>query len=778
MGAPGEDDPVEGRLGRAARGALAATPARSPLSVVPRDRYPPSASASPGRHQQCDLAARDDAATPRPGATPSSGAVWRSDPAHHHVADAAPVIIPVATPHRTITGEAATRGPAYERLLRHSNHLAKRVTAAHAHLHKAFSSGAGAPYMTTTLRLKSGQHALRCVAEAMPLADSLLSAWDDAWGSQMHHLSLRAESAEAEMAKSAETTERAIAEAEAYRAETEAYRAEMDLNVDRIARAAAIEDEKKELAAKLEACAPLPAALAAAEALAASATREAERATAAAKREVERMTAELDEARATCDAAEEYAQTARGSLAERDAQLAETKKALAAREGEAKRVAAELKTAVDAAALSAAAEQEARRGMDVARAEVAPLREALEGEREGRKGAERLAADAAETRRDAERRASDAEAHAQEWEIRTTSLHAQMVSAEETIRNLERKLKDAHADAANKQLELSEKIIALEDELRATRKGAAEAYSAAANSAKLGPEIATMEETSRRLRQDLAAAERVRFAAQMVAGKTEVTIAEAAAMEFDDAAMDEVAMSRGGRLVADLSSQMAAMRDELAALKNHAPPPRSPRTSRGAASAISRGATPRASASFNHGPMSGRTSPALSASGGGLGVAEVGVAAEIGVAAEMETLRRRLAEANAHVASLASERERLGIGHGRAGGGGAGGYGTPATGGVGANALLAPPPTYYGGFFDRALSEAGKVMQSAEARNADAVGKVTSYGARGDDRAAAKKAAKSSWGKAVEGTTTRAKSPRPSTGSTTPRGRSKSPTVK
>ena len=59
------------------------------------------------------------------------------------------------------------------------------------------------------------------------------------------------------------------------------------------------------------------------------------------------MTAELDEARATCDAAEEYAQTARGSLAERDVQLAETKKALAAREGEAKRVAAELAANMD-----------------------------------------------------------------------------------------------------------------------------------------------------------------------------------------------------------------------------------------------------------------------------------------------------------------------------------------------------------------------------------------------------------------------------------------------
>ena len=60
----------------------------------------------------------------------------------------------------TITGEAATRGPAYERLLRHSNHLAKRVTAAHAHLHKHHSACVRSGHRQKRLRMHLCQH--RC----------------------------------------------------------------------------------------------------------------------------------------------------------------------------------------------------------------------------------------------------------------------------------------------------------------------------------------------------------------------------------------------------------------------------------------------------------------------------------------------------------------------------------------------------------------------------------------------------------------------------------------
>ena len=62
--------------------------------------------------------------------------------------------------------------------------------------------------------------ALKCVTEALPVAESLLRNWDNAWGSQMHHLTARAESADVEMDRLREQTEAALAEAEAYRAET------------------------------------------------------------------------------------------------------------------------------------------------------------------------------------------------------------------------------------------------------------------------------------------------------------------------------------------------------------------------------------------------------------------------------------------------------------------------------------------------------------------------------------------------------------------------------
>ena len=97
----------------------------------------------------------------------------------------------------------------------------KRLKDAHGHLAKAFdTSGAIKTAMTATLQRKSGQLALKCVTEALPVAESLLHNWDNAWGSQMHHLTARAESADIQLDKQREQTEAALAEAEAYRAET------------------------------------------------------------------------------------------------------------------------------------------------------------------------------------------------------------------------------------------------------------------------------------------------------------------------------------------------------------------------------------------------------------------------------------------------------------------------------------------------------------------------------------------------------------------------------
>ena len=146
----------------------------------------------------------------------------------------------------------AAKGPAFAHLLRQSEHLAKRLHAAHGHLAKAFGAGKETTHMSTKLRLQSGAHALKCVAEAIPVGDALLKNWDDAWSSQMHHLvraKARAESDLDAMRRHAETV---LAEAEAAHAETEAYRAEIDANVDRIERAKTYAAERDKLSARLD----------------------------------------------------------------------------------------------------------------------------------------------------------------------------------------------------------------------------------------------------------------------------------------------------------------------------------------------------------------------------------------------------------------------------------------------------------------------------------------------------------------------------------------------
>ena len=90
----------------------------------------------------------------------------------------------------------ADKGPAFSHLLRQNDRLAKRLRAAHEHLRRAFGPGRDAQYVTSALRVKSGAQALKCVAEAMPIGDALLANWDAAWGLHMRHLTRGKERAE------------------------------------------------------------------------------------------------------------------------------------------------------------------------------------------------------------------------------------------------------------------------------------------------------------------------------------------------------------------------------------------------------------------------------------------------------------------------------------------------------------------------------------------------------------------------------------------------------
>jgi hypothetical protein len=82
----------------------------------------------------------------------------------------------------------------------------------------------------------------------------------------------------------------------------------------------------------------------------------------------------------------------------------------------------------------------------------------------------------------------------------------------ENARKNRAECRDVTERAAAKQIELQEKIIALEDELRETRRGLSKAQEALGSAGNLAPEVKKLQESSWRLRQDLAAAERVRFA--------------------------------------------------------------------------------------------------------------------------------------------------------------------------------------------------------------------------------------------------------------------------
>ena len=344
---PGHDaeGPVRGRLARAAVGSAADASADDPGGDDG------DGNALRGG-KPLWLVASDDAPT-SPGAT-TVAAVTRSPGASR-------------APRPRSERADASKGPAFAHLLRQSEHLMKRLEAAHGALAQAFGGGKQTTYMTTQLRLKHGASALKSVSEALPIGDALLNNWDAAWGSQMHHVLRAKDQAESDLERLRRHTETVLAEAEAAHAETEAYRAEMDANVDRIERAKAFEAEKKAMERKLE----------------------------------------LAEEAAVARAAAEAAAEARGGARRVVAEL----ELVAGVRGESPSVAlledAERRASANEAA--AAERDELRREVDVMGVEVIPLRESSR-ELEGRAAAEKLAADAAEAEgRGAARRTPRAE---------------------------------------------------------------------------------------------------------------------------------------------------------------------------------------------------------------------------------------------------------------------------------------------------------------------------------------------------------------------------------
>ena len=630
----------------------------------------------------------------------------------------------------------AAKGPAFAHLLRQSEHLMKRLNAAHGHLAKAFGSGKETTYMTTQLRLKSGAHALKCVAEALPVGDALLNNWDAAWGSQMHHLTRAKARAESDLETMRRHAETVLAEAEAAHAETEAYRAEIDANVDRIERAKTYAAEKEKLSTRLD------AALARAEELRdANATLEAELAASRASETAAREASEAAEktareaiARSTADA--EALATTRGELAERRAEAADATRR--AEESEAAAAAAESSRAAAVAEATATRDaavaemEEMRREMVKMSVEVVPLRESLARELEGRAAAEKLATDASEARRLAEARATAAEETASAATARSREMEARCLAEAENARANRAECREVREAAAKKQIELQERVIALEEELRDARRGLEDARATAAAAGDVEPQMRKMEATSRRLRREMAAAERVRFAAKLAADDAESRRA-AAATEGDQDALDELNARRdvvGERrdfdAMAELAGRVASMQTEMAAMRS------SFAGDVNASRRRDRDGDGDGDGDENAAAGSSKA-PAVSAD----------------VATEMATLRRRLEEANAHVAVLADSRDRAlmesvryastaaAIGAAEASGGpfatpavrsrGGPGVGlvtpagTPRTGaGAGAEGSTSAIPAS----LLKARAEADRLLREAESRGREAFGKM------------------------------------------------------
>ena len=520
------------------------------------------------------------------------------------------------------------KGPAFSHLTRQNDQLAKRLDAAHKHLRRAFGPGRDAQYMTSALRIKSGAQALKCVQEAQTIGDALLANWDAAWGLQLRHLTRGKERAERDLERARAQTELALEEAEAAHLETEAYRVEMDANVDRIERARAVAGELKALEARAadaearaenhqqklanadaRAAEAGAAAVAAAEARAQAAEARAQTQAAAAADELAALRAELEKTRETMRVAETRA--------------IELEDAAAARSP---RSSARVSFGTEKSPSSSARVSERVSDPRSSRARVsAGTKETyaknITREQERAGVAEKLALDASEARRVAERRADDAETRAAEAEARARAAEVECEAERENARLNREETRRAHDDAAAKQIELQDRVIALQNELKQCRLELEECRGALAGAAAtrdVAPQVRAMQETSRKLRRELAAAERVRFAAKLVAEDTHARWRDAA-VRGDDEALEETRSRDDASVVFELASRVAAMQAEMAELREK-------------------------------------------------GGAVVGDAIKDGKDgkdtrrgdddSEVSTLRRRLAEANAHVAVLASSRDK------------------------------------------------------------------------------------------------------------------------
>ena len=244
-----------------------------------------------------------------------------------------------------------------------------------------------------------------------------------------------------------------------------------------------------------------------------------------------------------------------------------------------------------------------------------------------------------------------------------------------------------------------------------------DARATAAAASDVEPQMRKMEATSRRLRREMAAAERVRFAAKLAADDAESRRAAAATDGDEDALAelnarrDVVGERRDFDAMAELAGRVASMQTEMAAM-------RSSFTGDGDVDASRR-----------------REGDENAAAG------------SADVATEVATLRRRLEEANAHVAVLADSRDRalmesvryastaaaIGVAEASGGpfvtpavrsrGGPGGGLVTPAEtprAGAGAegNASTIPASLL------KARAEADRLLLEAESRGREAFGKM------------------------------------------------------
>ena len=538
----------------------------------------------------------------------------------------------------------ADKGPAFSHLLRQNDRLAKRLRAAHEHLRRAFGPGRDAQYVTSAFRVKSGAQALKCVAEAMPIGDALLANWDAAWGLHMRHLTRGKERAERDLARARRQTELALEEAEAAHAETEAYRAEMDQNVDRIERAKAVAGELKALErraadadARARECetrlagADARAKETAAEAVEAAEARAQTQAAAAAD-ELAAVRAELEETR--------------GALRGAETRARELEDAAAALSARSPRASARVSFGTEASPRASARVRERERAdprvsanSDTKEPHVSAGKKETHAqnaarERERSEVAEKLAMDASEARRSAEGRADAAEARAAAAESRARAAEVECEAERENARLNREETRRAHDDAAEKQIELQDAVIALQNELKQCRAELEESRGALAGASAardVAPQVRKMQETSWKLRRELAAAERVRFTAKLVAEDTHAHWRERAAVHGDEEALDETQSRNDARVVFELASRVAAMQAEMAEMRGG-----------GGTSSDASGAR----AANTEGTRSVKTREKIAE--------RVSTDDE----SETSTLRRRLAEANAHVAVLASSRDK------------------------------------------------------------------------------------------------------------------------